>query len=256
MIRTFLRSFVRPAVGRAFRRVTNLLGGRQQIIPPTRLHQQTTISIAGIPHPIRLRLASSDAKAMASCLLDLQYDFELGFEPKTILDLGGNIGCSSIYFANRWPHANVYAVEPFQQNYELLQFNTANYANIRVARAAATCNPGRMSLALPQAGFWGVQVIESPSSARLADSVQGKTICDLMDDAGFDRVDLLKMDIEGSELGLFRENAEQWLRRTRVLVVELHDWIRPGCSWHFERALGTRQCRRIAIDENIVVWLD
>jgi FkbM family methyltransferase len=255
MIRTILRSFVRPAIGDARRRVTNLLSRREQVVAPVHSHQQTSISIAGIPHPIRLRLASSDAKSMASCLLDLQYDFDLGFEPKTILDLGGNIGCSAIYFANRWPKSSIYAVEPFRENYELLEINTAPYSNVRAARAAATCKPGPMSLVVPEAGFWGVQAIASSPLTNPAAFVEGKTICGLMDDAGFERVDLLKMDIEGSEFGLFRENAAEWLRRTRVLVVELHDWIRPGCSWYFERAIRDRQSRRMVIDENVVVWL-
>lgn len=257
MIRSFLRSFVRPALGHARRRLTTLLTNRESVVCPVHSHQQTTISITGIPHPIQLRLASSDAKSMASCLLDLQYDFDLGFEPETILDLGGNIGCSAIYFANRWPQSRIYAVEPFRQNYELLEINTASYSNVRVARAAATCTPGPMSLLVPEAGFWGVQVTGSSRStdANPEGFVEGKTICGLMDDAGFERVDLLKMDIEGSEYGLFRANASEWLRRTRVLVVELHDWIRPGCSWFFERAIRDRQSRRMAIDENIVVWL-
>lgn len=255
MIRTFFKSFVRPSVGRARRRVTNFLRGGEQLVLPTRSHQQTTILIEGLPHPVRLRLASSDAKAMSSCLLDLQYDFELGFEPRTIMDLGGNIGCSAIYFANRWPQASVYAVEPFRENYELLQANTAQYSNIRTERAAAACRPGVMSLALPKTGFWGVQVVEQTTTNPIGESVEGRTICELMDNAGFDRVDLLKMDIEGSEFGLFRKNATDWLARTRVLVVELHDWIRPGCSWYFERAILHRQSRRIAIDENVVVWL-
>lgn len=256
-MRILIKSFVRPAVGHARRELTRWLRGDVATATPSHGHELTDVRIDGVPHPIRVRLASSDARSMASCLLDLQYDVDLGFEPKTILDLGGNIGCSAIYFANRWPNARICVVEPFKENFELLKHNTEPYPNIQPIHAAAHSVRGRLRLQVPQTGFWGVQAVPHTSAHRPdSNSVAGKTVCDLMDEAGFDRIDLLKMDIEGSELDLFRSSPDEWLTRTRVVAVELHDWVRVGCSWYFERALAKYRTRRIAIDENIVVWLE
>ncbi len=49
--------------------------------------------------------------------------------------------------------------------------------------------------------------------------------------------DLVKIDIEGSELELFSE-ATDWLRRVGVVVLELHDRFRPGCRAALDRAIA------------------
>ena len=45
----------------------------------------------------------------------------------------------------------------------------------------------------------------------------------LIDMAGAERVDLLKVDIEGAELAVFGSAARQWLPRVRNICIELHD---------------------------------
>ena len=70
-------------------------------------------------------------------------------------------------------------------------------------------------------GFWGMRI--RPSAVG---GVRGVTMPEL---AGPDeQIDVLKVDIEGSELDLFGRRTE-WLGRVRVLVIELHDRFRPGC---------------------------
>ena len=49
----------------------------------------------------------------------------------------------------------------------------------------------------------------------------------LMAEAKIDTIDLLKMDIEGAELEAF-ENCD-WMAGVQVIVIELHDHIKPGC---------------------------
>ena len=43
-------------------------------------------------------------------------------------------------------------------------------------------------------------------------------------------IDVLKLDIEGSEKEVFEENFEKWLPLTKVLIIELHDEMKKGCS--------------------------
>ena len=45
-----------------------------------------------------------------------------------------------------------------------------------------------------------------------------------------DKIDLLKLDIEGAELELFSCGSDVWLGHVRLLVLELHDRFRPGCA--------------------------
>jgi hypothetical protein len=48
--------------------------------------------------------------------------------------------------------------------------------------------------------------------------------------SGLQTIDILKLDIEGAEKELFRAGFESWLPNTRLLIVELHDRMVPGCS--------------------------
>jgi hypothetical protein len=55
------------------------------------------------------------------------------------------------------------------------------------------------------------------------------TLDKLMDECGIDYIDVLKIDIEGSEKEVF-ENAARWIDRVGMIAVELHDRFKSGCS--------------------------
>ena len=75
-----------------------------------------------------LRGKSSDFRVFDEIFLKEQYNSHLlPKNPKVILDAGANIGLSSVYFANRFPNAQVFALEPENSNYELLSVNTENF---------------------------------------------------------------------------------------------------------------------------------
>jgi hypothetical protein len=56
-------------------------------------------------------------------------------------------------------------------------------------------------------------------------------------------IDILKVDIEGSEKEVF-ENSSTWIDRIRVIVIELHDRYKKGCSQAVWRA-ATEFCYRL-----------
>jgi hypothetical protein len=59
----------------------------------------------------------------------------------------------------------------------------------------------------------------------------------IMERAGVNVIDLLKIDIEGSELELLSEDAD-WLEQVRAISIEFHDAFRPGCTAVGESALA------------------
>ena len=74
-----------------------------------------------------------------------------------------------------------------------------------------------------------------PCLAGSASSIPAVTLDDLIRDHG--EIDLLKLDIEGSELEVFQENTG-WLDKVTAINIELHDHIKPGCSNAFEAAVS------------------
>src|SRR4051812_31861536 len=90
--------------------------------------------------PIALRPYSGDLFIFYEVLLDKSYHVpEDVIDPrgvKKIIDCGGNIGMTAIYFARRYPYSEIYTIEPDPQNFELLSQNVSSYLNIHPIRAA------------------------------------------------------------------------------------------------------------------------
>ncbi len=64
------------------------------------------------------------------------------------------------------------------------------------------------------------------------------TILDVMERFGLDHIDLLKLDVEGAEAEILAASAP-WIDRVEMIVAELHDNVRPGCTAAFEMATAS-----------------
>jgi FkbM family methyltransferase len=81
---------------------------------------------------------------------------------------------------------------------------------------------------------WSTQVREC-RAGETAD-IQAMDHQTILEKSGFDAIDLLKIDIERSEAEVFSVNYETWLKRTRSIVIELHD---SDCERIFFQALSS-----------------
>jgi hypothetical protein len=59
---------------------------------------------------------------------------------------------------------------------------------------------------------------------------------------GWQQVDLLKVDIEGSEIELFGENCEDWINKVTLMFIEVHDLPSREASKTVFRALEKVDC--------------
>jgi FkbM family methyltransferase len=184
-----------------------------------------------LDHPVTLRVPSTDVSTYKQVVTREEYGIELAQRPKTIVDAGANIGLASVYFASRYPEARILAIEPEAQNFELLLKNTAPYPNIQAVRAALWSESGVIGVVDSGTGAWGFRT-EASSEALVANSVRAATLDELLDEFGFDHVDLLKLDIEGAEVEVFADTSE-WIDRVNVVVAELHERYRTGCLRNF-----------------------
>lgn len=178
----------------------------------------------GVRYPFTIRAGeSSDIAVFRQIFLEEQY--RMSNPPsavRSILDVGANIGLASISFLNRFPEARVLAVEPDPGNYRICLENLAPYgARARVLLGALW--PRCTRLALSRGGDqreWATTVAEPEDAGEV--TVQSWDMPTLLAMAGFETVDLLKIDIEGSERDLFEEPCEPWLARVRNVCIELH----------------------------------
>jgi FkbM family methyltransferase len=208
-------------------------------------------SYAALPRrdkPVSVRLAgkpawfrpwTSDYAAYQQVFREEEYGGvgEIG-DPRIIIDCGANIGLASIYFLNRFPECTVLAVEPDAENVSICRHNLQPYgARAKVIHGAVWSDRGRLTVIPSRFGpaeKWGIQVRPFQSGDPEQTAVDAFDIPSLMACAQVSQVDLLKIDIERSELVLFSSSIEQWLPRVRNLVIELHD---EECSRAFFSAL-------------------
>jgi len=198
---------------------------------------EVEVCAPGISLPLRLRLRTSDTSTFKQVFLDQEYAIELPCSPVNIIDAGANIGLTSIFFSARYPEARILAIEPEQSNFALLERNTRPYPNVIPLRAALWKEDTTIDLVDPGLGHWAFQTHDRgrDGEARPHDAVPGVTVTTLMKDHAMDTMDILKMDIEGSEKEVFEEPGA-WVDKVGVLMVELHDRFRPGCSESFYSA--------------------
>jgi FkbM family methyltransferase len=191
---------------------------------------------SGYPHPVYLRAGTSDVATFFQVFHDLEYELDEPSPVRNIIDAGANIGLSAIFFAWRYPSATVIAMEPEASNFEVLQKNAAPYPRIVPLQSALWSSNATLDVTDPGQGKWGYQVVERANARQaVVQRVNALTVDAVMERAGFDHVDILKLDIEGAEKEVL-DASSGWIDKVGLIAAELHDRFKPGCSRSFYNA--------------------
>ena len=223
------------------------------------------INIDGIKYPVVYRLNTTDEAVARSIFEQGSYILNRGadsppkieqFEPEFIIDGGANVGYASVFFANKYPSAKkIVAIEPEADNFELLQYNAERYPQIQPIRAALWNKETDLYVGLGDVhdGNSAYMTSESDDMSDL-ESTRGITIEKIFKDSGFDYIDILKLDIEGSEKEIFSDDShyQSWLPYTKILIIELHDRMKRGCSRNFFRAISWYEYFFMQSGENLI----
>jgi FkbM family methyltransferase len=136
---------------------------------------------------------------------------------KLIVDCGANIGITSLYFASRYPNATILSIEPHPENFALLKKNAAAEPRILPIHAAVVGKPqDHVRLTLKEKA-WGNRLTSEPTGFK----VQALTIGEVVEGFGGEKVDILKVDIEGAEAEVF--GHADFLSKVEFGLIELHD---------------------------------
>jgi len=200
--------------------------------------------IAGVS--VFLRLGTADLDVFDQIFISKDYNLELG-DPQFIVDAGAHIGLSSVYFASKWPKATIIAIEPEPSNFEILLMNTRIFPNINPLQAGLWSKKTNLRIQDSNAETWSFCVSES----QTGEGIPAVGIKDIIADFRLPKIDVLKMDIEGSELEVLSCN-NSWIDNVRNLIIELHDRFQPGCSKALEDAFSNYDYCKAISGENIV----
>jgi FkbM family methyltransferase len=212
-----------------------LLGGSGvTLVLRTLLGSRSEVRVRISGQVLFLRLNTTDLETLLQMFWNREYEFELAAEPATIVDAGANVGYASVYFASRFPRAKILAIEPEAANFAQLQKNVAGNRNIVPIQAALWNEDTSLTLVDAGAGSWGFRVSSQESSESRA-GVRAVAVPTLMSEHEMDTIDILKLDVEGSEKEIFESSAD-WINSVGVIVAELHDKYRMGCARAFYNA--------------------
>jgi FkbM family methyltransferase len=202
------------------------------------VNKSSLLRIKNAEYPLFMRIGSSDREVLGQIFIEKEYESIAPSPPSMILDLGANVGYSSAYFLSRYPTAYVVAIVPDPSNYAICCRNLEPYGSrAKIVRGAAW--PECSKLVVDEGNWrdgreWTTRVRVAEEAAP-SESIDGYDMPTLIGLGGAPEIDLLKIDIEGSEFELFSRNTDSWLPRIRNLCIELHG---PDCEAIFFRALA------------------
>lgn len=195
------------------------------------------------------RKDSSDVRVFHQVMLRRAYHLPVKLPPaRFIVDAGANAGYASLFFAQAHPGARILAIEPDRSNFDTLCANAKEAGRIECFHGALWPVETRLSIQNPSAPKTAIMV---GAPGNNDGDVPTLTVPGIVARHGF--IDILKLDIEGAELELFAHPDLSWLDHVGCLIIELHDFMRAGCSMAFYRAIAGRSFQQHISGENLIV---
>ena len=145
----------------------------------------------------------------------------------TIVDVGANIGLTTYYFSQFAD--KVYSIEPSKEHFEtlmrMLQFN--NLENVIPINKAIYIKSGKLPLYhdVKNKTMFSLHSAVGSANKFISEEVEAITFGELFKENDIKHVDLLKVDVEGSETELLSSTSfTEVADKISTIVVERHGW--------------------------------
>ena len=153
------------------------------------------------PQPVRIPADPMFVADFVNVVLDDEYGLRrLAPPPRTIVDIGSNIGLFAAYARGLFPDATIHAYEPSPQTAEMNRFNAGDpRTTLFVEGVAASAGRARMI----ELGASNLARTESADDGEIVLTPFGEVVARL---GG--AIDLLKIDCEGAEWDFMTDPAQ------------------------------------------------
>lgn len=179
-----------------------------------------------------VRADESDREVLTSRYQRLRF-FAPDYVPRgddTIVDAGAHIGAFTVAAARRAPQGRVHAIEPARENFAVLAKNVAanRLANVALHQVALSGRSGTITLHHTREQ-WGHSVLDQIEAGdqKSTETVAAETLPEFIARNGIERVDYMKMNVEGAEYAILLGTPERDLRVIRWMLIEYH----PGTAF-------------------------
>jgi len=130
------------------------------------------------------------------------YNPRLDKKDLIVVDVGANIGMATLYFKDMAKH--IYAIEPNPDLFYCLKKNVGKYKNVSCHNLGIHGYNGEATLSSEHED--DIQQMMSTQNNLNPIKARVQTIKTFMEEQGIDHIDVLKIDIEGSEFYVFSSN--------------------------------------------------
>lgn len=176
---------------------------------------------------------SSDLDVFNQVFKDLEYQPVVATFKKyfpnhkeiNIIDAGCNIGLTSLYFSRFFDNANYICIEPDDSNFESMRYNLEKNKVQNVIKVKGGLWSKNTFLNIVRdfrdKNDWAIRVEETSDKTNL----EAFSIDYLIKKHHFEVIDILKIDIEGSEKEVITGNSANlyYLSITKCIAIEIHD---------------------------------
>jgi len=144
--------------------------------------------------------------------------------PKVIMDIGGNVGLTTVYFSHNFPDAQIHVFEPVPANFELLKKNSEFLPAVTTYPVALGSEDTSASIhaCLEEGNEGGYTLFGVDSDPGEKQTINIRNAASVMNEIGLTKVDLIKIDTEGAEYEILTAMDPEILKNVRWIIGELH----------------------------------
>jgi FkbM family methyltransferase len=156
-----------------------------------------------------------------------------------VFDIGANVGYFSLLASNNVKSGigKVYAFEPITKTYERALHNIRlnNYTNIQLLQIAISDKNGLLTINVGNEENWGMSSVNRHNYlSGTEETISCQTLDTFVEQHNIHSVDVIKMDIEGSELRALRGMVDAINRFRPSVLIEVLDE-------HLNKSGGTKE---------------
>ena len=141
-----------------------------------------------------------------------------------VLDLGASTAAFSIG-VNKLSGCLCHCVEAAPRNFKAIE-ETKQIQKYFAAMCGS--NEPVLFYIIDDEFHWGSLGVPAGSKVVEHHRVPGKTLEQLIHELELEKIDLLKVDIEGAEIDMFDSASDATLKKISQITVEFHDFMNPG----------------------------
>ncbi|MBX2917505.1 MAG: FkbM family methyltransferase [Cyclobacteriaceae bacterium] len=192
---------------------------------------QSIIHNPRLNHTVIIRPGSSDVLVYLQIFFHHEYEklnsIQLAPKP-VVVDMGANAGFFMLLTKNLWADARVFCVEPDAKNCnQIEQQVTANkISNVEIIHAGVWIKDEPLKIISRAEGMeWALAVNSDPDG-----DVMGISFKTLLLNLKVNEIDLLKIDIEGTEELLFEnyDFMQTLSKHVKILIMETHNSVKQN----------------------------